>query len=62
MVSKVKDPRALLPDRPSKGQYAEKYEWTERHREDCECVYCVLMQTLSEKYERQQRIRARRNF
>lgn len=47
--------KPLLPDHPSKAQYAAKYEWTLKHPESCECLYCVAMQTISEKYEVAQR-------
>lgn len=52
----------LLWDHPSKAELAKKYKWTERHPENCECVYCVAMQTFSEKHENEQRANAGRDF
>lgn len=58
MVSSLHE-RALLPDRPSKAQYAKKYEWTLTHSESCQCLYCVLMQTICENCEALQRANMR---
>lgn len=35
----------------SKLQLSIKYEWEERQSEKCECLYCVMMETISRKYE-----------
>jgi hypothetical protein len=36
----------------SKAELAEKYDWSERHSEGCECLYCVMMEKLSRARER----------
>ena len=35
----------------TKAELAEKYEWEERHADECECVYCVMSEMFSRKHE-----------
>ena len=35
----------------TKAELAEKYEWEERHADECECVYCVMSEMFARKHE-----------
>lgn len=41
----------MLNKKLSKKELSIKYQWEERHSEQCQCLYCVMMETLSQKHE-----------
>lgn len=41
----------MSKDELSKAELAKKYRWEEWHGEKCDCIYCVMMETLSRQKE-----------
>jgi len=51
-MGRKKGTKEILSEDPlSKSQLAKKYNWSERHSDRCECVYCVLVEKLSREKE-----------
>ena len=49
---RAKGARGRRDDTPlTKAELAEKYEWEERHADECQCVYCVMSEMFARKHE-----------